>query len=94
MRYFKIFNSNVTKTQPRKELTKDQFYSDLADYCLDKVSFLLEDDRFDAVFMELLRKAELYANGANGLNAGDYYLYIAGDDKTVLDFNRKEIKRG
>lgn len=91
MRYFKIFNQNVTRTRPRQELTEDQFYSDLADYCVDKISFLLEEERFDAVLMDLFRKAEAYAACTHGLNAGEYYLYITGDDKTVLDFKRKDI---
>ena len=89
MRYFKIYNKGCTKTRPLQELTKDQYLADIADYCLNKISFMVEDEAFDAMFSDLFNKAELFANCETGLGCGDFYLYSAGDDKTVLDFNRK-----
>ena len=89
MRYFKIYNRNVTKSQPFKELSEDQFLADLCDYCLDRVSFLLEGEDWEAKFNEAFEKAKYYASWEDGLDTGDYYLYITDDSKTVLDFNRK-----
>ena len=83
MRYFKIFNQNVTKTRPLQELSEDQFLADLCDYCLDHVGLFPEEEVFKAKFSEALEKAK------KGLGTGDYYLYIADDSKTVLDYNRK-----
>lgn len=83
MRYFKIYNKNVTKSQPFKELSEDQFLADLCDYCLDRVGLFPEDEIFKAKFSEALEKAK------KGLSTGDFYLYITDDSKTVLDFNRK-----
>ena len=83
MRYFKIYNKYVTKSQPLKELSEDQFLADLCDYCLDRVGLFPEDEIFKAKFSEALEKTK------KGLNTGDYYLYIADDSKTVLDYNRK-----
>lgn len=83
MRYFKIYNRNITKSQPLKELSEDQFLADLCDYCLDLVGLFPEEEVFEAKFSEALEKTK------KGLNTGDYCLYIADDSKTVLDFNRK-----
>lgn len=91
MRYFKIYRKGCTKTQPFKELTTDQFLADIADYCLDRIGFLanlMSDDDFDRAFEWQFKRAKWEASSSYGLCAGDFYLYSAGDDKTVLDFKR------
>lgn len=90
MRFFKIYNKNVTKTQPLKELSEDQFLAEIGYYCYDEIDHDLEayinaDDALERLFDFFL----LLANRSEGLDTGDYYLYIADDSKTVLDFNRK-----
>lgn len=90
MRYFKIYNKNVTQSRPLKELTEDQFLADIADYALDQISFLLEYESLDRQLEEAFAKAETYADSEEGLAAGDFYLYRTQDDsRTVLDYNRK-----
>lgn len=82
MRYFKIFNSNVTKTQPRKELTEDQFLAEVADMVVSQLSTDLGQELLFADYL-------LLASTSSGLSNKDYYLYSAENDKTVLDFKRK-----
>lgn len=93
MRYFKIFNQNVTRTRPRQELTEDQFYFDLSNYCLEEIDkdpeAYEEGFNFDKALERLLNFMEKVAALPSGLDTGDYYLYIADDNKTVLDFYRK-----
>ena len=82
MRYFKIFNSNVTKTQPRKELTEDQFLAEVADMVVSQLSTDLGQELLFADYL-------LLASTSSVLSNKDYYLYSAENDKTVLDFKRK-----
>lgn len=89
MRYFKIYNRNVTKSQPLKELSEDQFLADLVDYILDTTSFNEDGCNYDKAISDLFEICKDHALSKNGLCTGDYYLYIADDSKTVLDFNRK-----
>ena len=93
MRYFKIYNKNITKTQPLKELDRDAFYFDLSNYCLDEIDkdpeAYEEGFNFDEAIERLISFFEKVAALPSGLATGDYYLYIADDNKTVLDFNRK-----
>ena len=88
MRYFKIYNSNVTKTQPRKELTEDQFLATIADYC---ISVLDENaPNYEERLEELYSEAFNLAAYKGGFCFRNYYLYATEDKNiTATDFNRK-----
>lgn len=88
MRYFKIYNQNVTKTRPMQEISRSQFNECIFDYVEDVTAFKsLFDD--DTAICHLFKESHDAAKTEEGLYCGDYYLYAAGDDKSVLDFARK-----
>ena len=90
MRYFKIYNQNVTKSRPLQEISEDQFTAELTDYCLDQMNFFLNDEDFDREFSRLFLCSIKVAKCSEGLDTGDFYLYGTEDDtRTVLDYSRK-----
>lgn len=89
MRYFRIWNNGITKTRPKQELDKDVFIADVVECCINQINILDNDQDFERAFNWYFEIAQGKANSSYGLCAGDYYLYSAGDDKSILDFNRK-----
>lgn len=88
MRYFRIYNQNVTKTRPMQEIGRSKFNECIFDYVEDVTAknSLFDDDN---AICHLFKSAHVAAKTEEGLDCGDFYLYAAGDDKSVLDFARK-----